>query len=246
MICDLNFEEVGIIDVVIRSFNTDNTQKVVESLVEKLEAEVNSAFSWYDKTESDAKEVCQKTQQRATADAEKLMRDATESHDKTMANLKKEKNEELSRNEERPSTRNLDCLKKAMQLARFENVDSAIEMRLLAQERLKEHREERAQRILQTYEHLMDHEVNKYNQEVHLIRLNLKLAISLAAQKLKEEIDIIRKRAAAMIREQVRKAIGVGVKKLEKPEKRPQLSASLRGFVKTKVAKDQREYIFAP
>jgi hypothetical protein len=246
LISDLNFEEVGVVDQAIKSFNTDNTQKVVETLIEKLEEQANAVFDWYDKAEALAKESCQQTQQRARVDAEKQLKDATAAHDKILRDLETERSLELSRNEIRPSIRSLECLKKAKQLARFENVESAIAMRELAEQRLNEHRKERVNAIEQSFEKLTAYENEKYDKEVHLIQRNLKLAFGLAAQKRQENVDVARRRAAAQIREDVRKAVSSGVKKLERPEKHAVLAASLRGYVKGKVAKEGREYIFTP
>jgi hypothetical protein len=241
----LNFEEVKVIDVAIANHTIDNTEAVLTDSKAKLANELDAAFETYDArvAEGTGKRQSDERQLRATINTQ--FQDARSRHIDALADLETSRSLDVARSAQRPSATVSALRLKAMNQARGKAVEQAIRTRQEANQLLDQEIQDRQSDVRLRFNKLLKHRLAQQVAELHLLNDHLAKGLQDIQTAYEQNVEQRQQTLIAAIQESLRRTVVRAQQQLSKKEASDTVAEELKDFVRDKVVRDGRTYIYA-
>ena len=244
LIESMRFEEVLTIDSAIELHAKMSLDEILNRLKVALDGIVDKI---YEKYEVDAQKTSDRSRQREVevrATIDKSYQDMKQRHVNELTEVAIEREFALGAEKRRPCAKSLEMIEQAKKLARAKDVQKAIDMRTAAKEYAENDLQKRLRQVEVRFEKIVTGVLAKQEAELIALQNEFVRLVQEANKNVKGEIVWHQKRAVAMIRLELSKAITNGRKVLKDKSKYSIVSQSLTDFLQEKLTRENRGYIF--
>lgn len=244
LIESMRFEEVLTIDATIEIQARMSLEEVLNRLKLALDGIVDRIYEKYDADVQGSSDRSRQREVTVRASINKSYQDMKQRHINELTEVAIERQFALEAEKRRPCAKSLEMLEQAKKLARAGNVQKAIEKRASATEFADRDLQKRLRQVEIRFEKIVTGVLTKQETELIALQNEFVRLVEEANKNTKREILQHQKRAVALIRLELSKAITNGRKVLKDKTKYHVVSQSLTDFLQEKLTKEKRGYIF--
>jgi hypothetical protein len=236
----LRLEEVKVIDQAILELSTDNTQRVIDDAKAFLNTHIDQAYVDFQTTIDNARSRHEADVNADRTHLNELFQSASQRHLEELTSLETARAIRLARSEQRGSAVHHEMTRKAINLARNHDVDTAIEVRDQANTLVVFELEQRAEGVNDHFDVIISQASEKHLIELQILENELKRKIGEKDQEFDAFTKNAQRKLAALVVRLLRGQVAEGSEKLQKLEKRGVLHEALTEFVQDKLTREDR------